>query len=151
MRFTRWFGAALLTTVVTAPASIAQTPTNDERLRVPANAVALEGTPAVRIEASRERVTRRELDRSEVARGRLRITIEQGRYFWASRGNLPLTLSVAGEFIYLASSEPGNYVRFHRVNDRISYVEHIDMATGSGDMPPGSVSYWGELRIELGK
>jgi hypothetical protein len=79
-----------------------------------------------------------------MAEHRLTIKAENGRYFWASRGNLPLTLSSSGEFTYLASSEPGKYVRFRRVNDRITYVEHVDMAHGS-------VTYWGELRIVLGR
>jgi hypothetical protein len=42
----------------------------------------------------------------------------------------------------LTSAEPGRYVRFKRINDRIAYVEHVDTAFGS-------VTYWGELRIVL--
>jgi hypothetical protein len=31
-----------------------------------------------------------------------------------------------------------------RLNDRVSYVEHVDLASGS-------VTWWGELRIVIGK
>jgi hypothetical protein len=69
--------------------------------------------------------------------------VDHGRYVWASRENAPLILSSSGEFTYLSSSKPGNYVRFRQVNNRITYVEHLDTAHGS-------VTYWGELRVVLG-
>jgi hypothetical protein len=71
------------------------------------------------------------------------IRIVDGQYYWASRDNRPLRLQSSGEFTYL-SSEPGQYIRFTRMNDRISYVEHVDLAHGS-------VTWWGELRIVVGK
>lgn len=147
MRITRWLlivAIAMAGVVVSGSVLAHQADKTDGGIRVPENAIGLEGTPAVRIEATQERVSRQELDAAETAKQRLRINIEKGRYVWASRGNLPLTLSASGEFTYLASSEPGKYVRFQRVNDRITYVEHVDMALGS-------VTYWGELRIVLGK
>jgi hypothetical protein len=112
--------------------------------QVPANATALEGVPTVRIDTTQETATRRELARAEAATSLLKIQIIDGRYYWASHGNRPLTVSTSGDFTYLASTEPGRYVRFRRLNDRLTYVEHVDM-------PSGSVTYWGELRIVLGK
>jgi len=35
-------------------------------------------------------------------------------------------------------------VRFRRLGERLSYVEHVDLDLGS-------VTYWGELRIVLDK
>jgi hypothetical protein len=42
------------------------------------------------------------------------------------------------------SSEPGQYIRFTRLNDKISYVKHVDLTSGS-------VTWFGELRIVVGK
>ena len=54
-----------------------------------------------------------------------------------------LRLSSSGVFTYL-SSEPGQYIRLTRLNDKISYIEHVDLGLGS-------VTWWGELRIAVGK
>jgi hypothetical protein len=146
MRFSKWFvgsAIAIASVVATGPAVVGQT-SDQGQVQLPKNAVALEGKPFVRIDATEDQVTRHPLTEAEKAENRLTIKAENGRYFWVSRGNLPLTLSSSGEFTYLASSEPGKYVRFRRVNDRITYVEHVDMAHGS-------VTYWGELRIVLGR
>jgi hypothetical protein len=51
-------------------------------------------------------------------------------------------MNASEEFTYL-SSDPGQYVRIARVNDRITYVEHVDTALGS-------ITWWGELKIVLG-
>jgi hypothetical protein len=98
----------------------------------------------VRVDASKEGASRRTLNSAEATKQSLKIRIVNGRYFWASREDRPLTLSSAGEFTYLTSSEPGQYVRLRRINDRIDYVEHVDMASGS-------VTYWGELRVVLNR
>lgn len=111
---------------------------------IPPNASALEGLPAVRLDATKEGATRRTLNRAEASMQTLKIRIVNGQYYWASRENQPLTLSSSGDFTYLSSTEPGQYVRFRRINDRIAYVEHVDSAFGS-------VTYWGELRIVLGR
>ena len=60
-----------------------------------------------------------------------------------TRGNRLLSLNSFGEFTYL-SSQPGQYIRFARLNDKISYVEHVDSTSGS-------VTWFGELRIVVGK
>jgi hypothetical protein len=146
MRFPKWFVGSVIAmacVAATGPAVVGQT-SGQGQVQVPKNAVALEGRPLVRIDTTEDQVMRRPLTEAEMAEHRLTIKAKNGRYFWASRGNLPLTLSSSGEFTYLASSEPGKYVRFRRVNDKITYVEHIDMAHGS-------VTYWGELRIVLGR
>ena len=112
--------------------------------QIPQHATALEGIPSVRIDASEDQATRRELGAAEAAANLLKIRIVDGKYYWASHGNKPLAVSTAGEFTYLTSTEPGRYVRLRRLNDRLTYVEHVDMASGS-------VTYWGELRVVLGK
>jgi hypothetical protein len=137
------FVLAMACVAAVVSAALGQTSAQGE-VQIPKGAIALEGTPLVRIESTEDQVTRRQLTDAEVATNRLRIHVENGKYFWTSRGNLPLTLTSSSEFTYLASSEPGKYVRFRRVSDRITYVEHIDTAHGS-------VTYWGELRIVLGK
>lgn len=131
-------GLALVT-----PGAAGQAPSSAEPV-VPANATALEGVPSVRLDATEEGAKRRRLRGAEASEHRLRVAIVNGQYYWASRENRPLTLTTSGEFTYLSSTDPGHYVRFRRINDRLSYVEHVDM-------PQGSVTYWGELRIVLGK
>lgn len=137
-----WCGAAASDVIVAQGA--AQNPQSQPIVQLPKDAIGLEGVPTVRIDATEQRVTRRALRSTEGAHDRLRITIQDGRYFWASRGNVPLTMMTSGDYTYLSSAEPGKYVRFHRINDRLMYVEHVDM-------PIGSVTYWGELRVLLGQ
>ena len=111
---------------------------------IPKDATVLEGVPSVRLDVTDHGTTRLELDRKHAAAEALKIEIVDGRYFWASREKQPLTVTTAGEFTYLMSTEPGKYVRFKKLNDRISYVEHVDTEFGS-------VTYWGQLRIIVGK
>jgi len=113
-------------------------------VEIPANATALEGLPQVRMETTRDGSLRRELDGAEAARSRLSIAIVDGRFYRAGREGPPLTLTTKGEFTYLSSTEPGTYVQIRRLNERLLYVEHLDM-------PFLSVTYWGELRIVLKK
>jgi hypothetical protein len=110
---------------------------------VPPNATALEGTPDVRIETTSDAATRRQLDSTDAAANRLRIQVRDGAFYWSSRDNSRLALTTAGDFTYLSSATPGRYVRIRRVNDRLTYVEHLDTTFGS-------VTYWGELRVVIG-
>jgi hypothetical protein len=110
---------------------------------IPDNATVLEGQPTVRVDATKEGATRHKLDRAEATRQTLKISAANGRYYWTSRDNRPLTLTTSGDFLYL-STEPGRYVRIRKINDRFAYVEHVDTEFGS-------VTYWGELRIVLRK
>lgn len=128
--------------IVAGSDAVAQAPGRHD-VGVPKNAIALEGTPRVRIDIDEDHVTRRQLTEAEEGQNSLAITVDHGRYVWSSRENAPLTLSSSGAFTYLSSSEPGKYVRLRRVNDRITYVEHLDTVHGS-------VTYWGELRVVLG-
>ena len=132
--------AALAVTAAVALGQQAQAP----RTEIPPNATALEGLPRVRIDATQDGVTRRVLDAAEADRGRLTIKVADGRLYWPGRDDRPLSVTSAGGFTYLTSTEPGRYVRFRRLGDTLAYVEHVDMEFGS-------VTYWGELRIVIGK
>jgi hypothetical protein len=112
--------------------------------QIPQQATALEGVPRSQVEVTAETTARRLLDEATALKSQLRIRIDNGRYYWASRQDRPLTVTSAGEFTYLMSNEPGQYVRIRRVDNRLSYVEHLDTQMGS-------VTYWGELRVVLGK
>jgi hypothetical protein len=131
---------AALALLTMAPFSRAQTISGTP---VPDNATALHGLPTARLDATSEGVKRQKLDLDQAANQALQIKIVDGRYYWTSRENLPLTLTTSGGFIYLTSTEPGKYVRFRRINDRLLYVEHVDKEFES-------VTYWGELRIVVG-
>lgn len=124
------------------PGSFEQETTQTQRVQIPADATTLEGTPTVRIDSAEGGTTRRILTAAEAAQSRLTINVVDGEYYWTSRGNRPLRLRSSGEFTYL-SSEPGKYIKLTRLNDKIAYVEHVDLAFGS-------VTWWGEMRIVLG-
>ena len=117
------------------------TPTDIETLE---DAV-LEGEPTVRVEASADAADRSELTPTESASQRLQVRIENGQYGWTSRDDTSLLARRVGDFTYLSSADsPGSYIRITRVNDRLSYVEHLETASGH-------VTYWGELSIRLSR
>lgn len=126
----------------TRPVAQAQAP-EPQRVDVPQAATTLEGIPTVRVDATQQGATRRLLDAMEREKSRLTIQKVDGKYVWTSRDNKRLTLFNEGPFTYL-SAAPGQYIRFTRVNDRITYVEHIDS-------PIGTVTWYGELRVVLGR
>ena len=128
------------------PTSHGQESPRPERVEIPATATTLEGIPTVRVDSAEGGTTRQVLSPSEAAKSRLTVGLVDGRYYWTSRGNRPLELSSSGEFTYL-SSEPGKYIRFTRLNDKISYVEHVE----DRDLGSGSVTWWGEMKIVTGK
>jgi hypothetical protein len=97
----------------------------------------------VRIEAAQSGTTRHVLNAAESVKSRLLVKFIDGQYYWTSRDNRRLRLDASGPFTYL-SSEPGSYVKLTRINDKLAYVEHVDM-------PTGSVTWWGELQIVVGK
>jgi hypothetical protein len=130
--------------LLVASAVLAQGSERSSGLTLPANAQALEGLPDIRIEATRDRVVRRTLDAAESAKSRLTIAIVEGQFYWGARTGTPLTVTTAGSFTYLSSTEPGRYIRIQELNDRLRYIEHVDMDFGS-------VTYWGELRVVLEK
>lgn len=114
-----------------------------QRVEIPPGATTLEGLPSIRIDTSEEGTRRRVLDAAEAARSRVRVRIKDGQFFLASQDDQPLRFDAAGGFTYL-TSRPGHYIRFTRINDKISYVEHLDG-------PSGTVTYWGELRVVIGR
>jgi hypothetical protein len=109
---------------------------------IPSSATTLEGSPTVQVETTSETTNRRALSANEANQRGLSIRVMNGRYFWTSRQDEELTLKPSGEFTYLTTTSPGRYVRLQRINDRLAYVEHVDMDSGS-------VTYFGELRITL--
>jgi len=114
-----------------------------EGVQIPAGAATLEGIPTVRVDSTEQGATRKVLKPTEALKERLTVKQVDGKYFWASRENKLLQLNSSGPYTYL-SSEPGKYIRFTRINDRITYVEHVDSALGS-------VTWFGELRIVGGR
>src|SRR3972149_6192552 len=146
-------GVAMASLVLTASTSLGQA--LPQRVEIPPATTTLEGVPTVRIDSAEGRTTRRVLSSAEADSQRLMIRVVDGRFYWASRDNRPLQLSSSGEFTYF-SSEPGRYIRLTRLNDKISYVEHVDAAllsptARSTPLPFGTVTWWGELRVVLGK
>ena len=134
-------GAIAILAALATPCAAQEGP--KDNLRLPQNATALEGLPQVRIDVTRDTTSRRDLDAAEARKSQLAIRIADGRFYWTSRGNRSLASTRFGEFTYLSSAEPGRYVRIRRLNDRLTYVEHLDTELGS-------VTYWGELRVVIG-
>ena len=110
---------------------------------IPETASTLEGVPTVRLDTTKEGARRRQLTGEEAAKSGLKIKVVDGKYYWESRDNRPLTVTSSGAYTYL-STEPGQYVRLRKVDDKIEYVEHVDKAWES-------VTFWGELRVVLKK
>jgi hypothetical protein len=105
----------------------------------------LQGVPTVRIDSTEASTTRRVLAPAEAAKTPLTVRVRDGQYVWASRGDQPLHAYASGAYTYLTSSEPGRYIRLTRLKDKITYVEHVD------NKEFGSITWWGELRIVLGR
>ena len=143
----RFAGLAAATMLVSAalliPTASAQSGAPTASVKIPPNAIGLDGIPTVRVDAAEGDTTRRVLDEAESLKSRLVVQIVDGQYYWTSRDNRRLRLDASGPFTYL-SSEPGNYIRMTRIDDKLSYVEHVDTAFGS-------VTWWGELRVVVGK
>jgi hypothetical protein len=139
----RMVTAAAAAVVVATTVAASQAPASAD-LKLPQNATALEGLPHVRLDATQDRARRRILSPAEAARNKLVIKVDNGQFYWAGAGQQPLAVTSAEGFTYLSSSQPGRYVRFRHVNDTLTYVEHVDMASGS-------VTYWGELRVIVGR
>ena len=112
------------------PRSFGQEPAPPQKIEIPPNASTLVGVPTVRIDSTAGATTRRVLGATEAAKERLTDSVVDGQLYWTSRGNRLLRLNSSGDFTYLAS-EPGTYIRFTRLNDKISYVEHVDQGLGS--------------------
>ena len=112
---------------------------------IPPAATLLQGIPTVRVEVTEAGAKRHAFSPSEAAAETLSIRVRDGRLFWTRASGEPLMLTTAGEMTYLSSSaEPGRYVRLRKVNDKLTYVEHLDLGSRS-------VTYWGEVRITFDK
>ena len=139
----RTVGATVSALCLIASVSFGQESAEPQPVEIPATAAVLEGIPTVRVDAAEDGATRHLLSASEADESRLTVGLVDDEYYWTSRENRPLQKFAVGAFTYL-SSEPGHYIRFTRINDRIAYEEHVDSASGS-------TTWWGELRIVVGK
>ncbi len=136
--------AAVAMVVLLLPAATpAQSPPRQSEAPIPPTATALAGVPRVKIENSEEGTTRTLLDPAQAAANRLAVRVSQNRLYWSSRDDRSLSLTSSNGAFYLSPTDPGSYIRFWRVNDRLTYMEHIDLG-------PRSVTYWGELKVVLG-
>jgi hypothetical protein len=141
MQVFRAIGLAVACLGLVVPSGLSQE--KPQRVEIPAGATSLEGIPTVRIDSTEGATTRQVLNAAEAAKARLTVRVVDGQFYWTTRDNRLLRLNSSGEFTYL-SSEPGQYIRFTRLNDKISYVEHVDLTSRS-------VTWFGELRIVVGK
>ena len=133
--------AAALACVVWSVAAAGQQPP-PQPVEIPKSGT-LEGLPTVRIDSTEKGATRRVLTEAEAAKNRLSVRVANGLFYWTSRDNRPLRLDSTDGFMYL-QDKPGSYIKFTKVDDKITYVEHVDRGLES-------ITYWGELRIVIGK
>jgi len=139
----RAIGLAVACLGLLVPSGVGQENPQPLRVEIPAGATSLEGIPTVRIDSAEGATTRHVLNAAEAAKARLTVKVVDGQFYWTTRDSRLLRLNSSGDFTYL-SSEPGQYIRLTRLNDKISYVEHVDLMSGS-------VTWFGELRIVVGK
>ena len=108
MRFQlRVIGTIGVAACLTLGAALAgQAQTSGTKPVIPETAGTLEGVPTVRVDTTKEGARRRQLTGEEAAQSALKIKVVDGKYYWESRGNRPLTVTSSGEYTYLAT-EPG--------------------------------------------
>jgi hypothetical protein len=114
-----------------------------EPIEIPAAATALEGVPTSLGSSDENGTEKRVLNVREATKNRLLVTIVNGTFYWASRGNRQLKIHQSGAFTYLYEG-PGAYIKFARVGNKIVYLEH-------GNIFLSTVTYWGEIKIITGK
>ncbi len=135
--------ATLCTIAATATLS-AQKAAQPQPVELPTGTLTLEGVPRVRIDDTETGSRRHVLDRKEADRHQFSIQVKDGQFFRGGTANQPpLKVEAQGAYTYL-SAKPGSYIRFTRMNDRIAYVEHLEEGQNH-------VTFWGELRIVIGK
>ena len=139
----RTVGATMGALCLIASVSFGQESAEPQPVDIPPTGAVLEGIPTVRVDAAEDGATLQVLSESEAEESRLTVGFVDDQYYWTSRENRPLQKFAVGAFTYL-SSDPGHYIRFTRLNDRIAYTEHVDSASGS-------TTWWGELRIVVGE
>lgn len=140
----RTIGATVSALCLVASVSFGQESVEPQPVEIPPTAAALEGIPTVRVDVAEDGATRQVLSESEGEEARLTVGFIDDQYYWTSRENRPLEKFAVGPYTYL-SSDPGHYIRFTRLNDRITYEEHVDSDSGR------TTTWWGELRIVVGQ
>ena len=114
-----------------------------EPIEIPAAATALEGVSTSLVSSDENGTKKRVLNRGEATKNRLLVTIVNGKFYWASRGNRHLEMHQSGAFTYLYEG-PGAYIKFARVGNKIVYLEHANLLLST-------LTYWGEMKIITGR
>ena len=120
----------------------AQAQTSGAKPVIPDAASTLEGVPTVRVDTTKEGAKRRQLTGEEAAQSALKIKVVEGKYYWESRGNRPLTVTSSANTPTSRPSQVNTSGCGSWTKTRSSHVEHVDKAWES-------VTFWGELRVVL--
>jgi hypothetical protein len=112
-------------------------------VKVPPTVTALEGRPLVVTRSEAGETERTVLAPEQAKEQRLLVTVVDGRFYWASRQNRPLTMTTSGAFTLLDSGV-GSYVKFTSVDGRILYIEHVNVGMNT-------LTYWGVLEVVTGR
>ena len=99
------------------------------------------GTPTTLVISSASGTKKTKLIEEYSQISRLVINRVKGEYFWASRNNMRLvSLPLRSATVFVCPGLPGNYIKFTRINGKITYIEHIveDFET---------MTYWGEMQL----
>ncbi|MEK7405958.1 MAG: hypothetical protein AAB225_12690 [Acidobacteriota bacterium] len=130
----------LLLSVSVFPARCQQLP---ELVQIPPAATALEGLPASVASSDEKGTEKKLLNAREAMKNRLLVTIVNGKFYWASRGNRQLQLHESGAFTYLYQG-PGAYIKFTKIGNKFVYMEHANILLST-------LTYWGEMKIITGR
>jgi len=114
-----------------------------EPVEIPAAATALEGLPTSLVSSDENGTEKRVLNTGEATKNRVLVTVLNGKFYWASRGNRQLEMHQSGAFTYLYEG-PGAYIKFARVGNKIVYLEHANIFLST-------LTYWGEMKIITGR
>jgi len=114
-----------------------------EPIEIPAAATALEGLPTSLVSSDENGTEKRVLNTGEATKNRLLVTVVNGNFYWASRGNRQLQMHQSGAFTYLCEG-PGAYIKFTRIGSKFVYMEHANILLST-------LTYWGEMKIITGR
>ena len=136
-----WLLMVIVAHSVLQPQAFAEETLPDlQPLGITEHTTAIVGTPKSQVISNGEATSRKVLSKEEAKNVSLQIVQVDGKFFWASRGNIELRHHVAGAFDYFDTSDGAGYIKVFRMDGKALYMEHVHMWLGT-------YTYWGEMEV----
>ncbi len=65
------------------------------------------------------------LSKKDASENKVQITLENGKYFWKTRGNLELFKNKSGEFETYHETKGQGYFKVVNIKGKMVYIEHV--------------------------